>query len=218
MEKAVLRPRKARIDEMRKKKMKKRNVQLATVTVAAAVTASSIGLGGKEAKASAGMYEVEKGDTLYRISKDFDLTVQQLKEMNDLHSDKIFPGQKLEVPTEYHTTETFLQHAAIYTVVPGDTLWSIADRYGVPVSELKSLNHLQNDMVLIHQRLIIMEDIAVQSAKIIGAADNFTVEFQAGGRHFALKVPYGTAQEYQRLAGKTVIVTHKNGSVINIQK
>ncbi|QVY61358.1 LysM peptidoglycan-binding domain-containing protein [Cytobacillus gottheilii] len=218
MEKAVLRPRKARIDETRKKKMRIRNTKLATVTVAAAVTASAIGLGGKEAKASAGTYEVEKGDTLYRISKDFDLTVQQLKEMNDLHSDKIFPGQKLEVPTEYHTTETFLQHAAIYTVVPGDTLWSIADRYGVPVSELKSLNHLQNDMVLIHQRLIIMEDIAVQSAKIIGAADNFTVEFQTGGRHFALKVPYGTAQEYQRLAGKTVIVTHKNGSVINIQK
>ncbi len=218
MGKAVLRPRKARIEEKREKKRRKRNAQLATVTVAAAVTASSIGLGGKEANASAGKYVVEKGDTLYRISKDYDLTVQQLKEMNELVSDKIFPGQELDVPTEFHTTESFLQHAAIYTVVPGDTLWSIADRYSVPVSELKRINHLSSNMVLIHQRLIIMEDIAVQSAKIVGAADNFTIEFQSGSRHFALKVPYGTAQEYQRLAGKTVIVTHKNGAVVNIQK
>lgn len=218
MEKTVLRPRKARIEDSRKKRMKKRNAKLATVTVAAAVTASAFGLAGKEAKASAGTYSVEKGDTLYRISKDFDLTVEQLMEMNNLKSDKIYPGQELEVPTEYHTAETFLQHAAVYTAVPGDTLWSIADRYGVSVAELKKMNHLTDDMVLIHQRLIIMEDIAVQSAKIVGAADNFTVEFQAGSRHFSLKVPYGTAKDYQRFAGKTVIVTHKNGAVINIQK
>ncbi|WP_051428366.1 LysM peptidoglycan-binding domain-containing protein [Bacillus sp. J33] len=166
---------------------------------------------------SSGTYVVKKGDNLYQIAKKFDMTIEELKKANSLTSDSIYPGQTLNVPTEWHTAETFLQHAAIYTVVPGDTLLGISKRYNISMNELKAINNLKNDMVLINQKLIIMEDISYTKAKLIGAADNFTIEFKTGNKYLSLKVPYGTASSYQRMAGKEVIVTHKNGALINIQ-
>jgi LysM repeat protein len=172
---------------------------------------------GESANDSAGSYTVKKGDNLYRIAQKYDMTIKELKTANNLTSDYIYPGQVLNVPAEWHTTETFLQHAAIYTVVPGDTLLDISKRYNISINELKAINNLKNDMVIINQKLIIMEDIASTKAQIVGAADNFTIELKAGNQYLSLKVPYGTAQSYQRLAGKEVIVAHKNGALINIQ-
>lgn len=42
-------------------------------------------------------YTVKKGDTLYRISRMHDTTVETLKSLNNLKSDLIFPNQKLNV-------------------------------------------------------------------------------------------------------------------------
>jgi LysM repeat protein len=43
-------------------------------------------------------YEIKEGDTLFRISKKYDLSVEELARMNDLHEDELlFVGQKLVV-------------------------------------------------------------------------------------------------------------------------
>lgn len=45
----------------------------------------------------AGFYEVQKGDTFYSISKKFNLSVEELKQKNNLYDDALSIGQKLKI-------------------------------------------------------------------------------------------------------------------------
>jgi LysM repeat protein len=209
--------RKGRILNDKRKKMKARGMTAASTVLAAVIASAGFSASPKEAQALTGSYKVKQGDTLYKISRKHDMTVKELKAVNRLKSDTIHPGQILEVRTERHTEEPFNNETAIYTVVPGDTLWGIAKRYRMNVNELKSLNKLKSDMVLINQKLIIKGDISKTKAIITGAADNFTVEFKHGDEYFTLKVPYGTAQSYQKMSGKEILVVYKDDALINVQ-
>ncbi|GLB59024.1 LysM peptidoglycan-binding domain-containing protein [Cytobacillus sp. NCCP-133] len=217
MQTTITQTRKGRIMKEKRKQAKARRLKAASTAFAAAIAASSFNAGANGTHALTDTYTVQKGDTLYQISKEHNMTVNELKAVNQLKSHLIVPGQKLEVRIEKHTEETLLQNAAIYTAVPGDTLWGIAKRYSMQVSELKAVNNLKSDMILIGQKLIIQEDMAVTKAIIVGAADTFTVEFKTGNDYFRLQVPYGTAQSYQKKAGEEVVVAHKNGALIQIQ-
>ncbi|URT70736.1 LysM peptidoglycan-binding domain-containing protein [Cytobacillus firmus] len=207
--------RKERIQNDKRKKMKARGMTAASTVFAAVIASAGFSASAKEAQALTGFYKVKQGDTLYKISRDHDMTVKELKAVNNLKSDKIQPGQKLEVRIERHTEDSF--ETAVYTVVPGDTLWGIAKRYRMSVNELKTLNKLKRDMVLINQKLTIKGDISRTNAIITGAADNFTVEFKNGDDYFTLKVPYGTATSYQKMSGKKILVVYKDDALINIQ-
>ncbi|WP_228460254.1 LysM peptidoglycan-binding domain-containing protein [Cytobacillus dafuensis] len=213
----IMQSRKERIIAERRTKARKRKVTFAGATLAAAITASSFALTTNEAKALSGTYTVKEGDSLYRISKENGISIKELKSINKLTSDKIYIGQTLEVPVKLQTPGDSLQSAAVYTVAPGDTLWSIANRFGISVEELKKQNNLTKNMVLIDQKLIILDNIFYKKAKVIGAVDKQTVEFISNNNHFVLMVPYGTAHTYQKLAGKEVIVSYKNGALIQIQ-
>ena len=68
-------------------------------------------------------YTVQKGDTLYGISKQFDVPVETIKRVNNLSNDRISVGQQLQIPTTTTTTT--------YTVVKGDTLYKIANQYNL---------------------------------------------------------------------------------------
>ncbi|MCS0788689.1 LysM peptidoglycan-binding domain-containing protein [Cytobacillus firmus] len=209
--------RKERILNDKRKKIKARGMAAASTVFAAVIASAGFSVSSKEAQALTGTYKVKHGDTLYKISREHDMTVKELKAVNHLKSDTIHLGQTLEVRTERHTEEPFNNETAVYTVVPGDTLWGIAKRYRMNVNELKRLNKLKSDMVLINQKLTIKGDISRIKAVITGAADNFTVEFKNGDDYFTLKVPYGTAQTYQKMSGKEVLVVYKDGSLIDIQ-
>lgn len=213
----ITQTRKERIAEERKVRVKKHRIKLACAALAATIASSTFYATPKAAKALSGTYIVKEGDSLYRISKENGISIKELKSTNQLTSDNIYIGQTLEIPVNLHTPGDSLKNAAIYTVAPGDTLWGIANRFGVSVDELKKQNNITRDMVLIGQNIIILDDIFYKKAKIVGAVDNTTVEFVANKKHFVLMVPFGTAESYQKLAGKEVIVSYKNGALIQIQ-
>ena len=77
-------------------------------------------------------YVVEKGDTLYSVAKKFDISVNKLKEYNNLTSNLLSVGQKILIPIEDDTT---------YVVKIGDTLYSIAREFNTTVDKLKQLNN-----------------------------------------------------------------------------
>lgn len=154
-------------------------------------------------------YYVKTGDTLSIIAQKFKVSVEALKKVNRLTSDTIFVGQKLKIPTT-----TVKQSVYYYNVEAGDTLKGIAERFHVSASDIKKLNKLQNDMVLIGQKLIISNDISKQKGVIVGASDNFTIEFQTDKGSIPLKVAYGTAQSYQNLSGKEVTIAYRNNALI----
>ena len=94
-------------------------------------------------------YTVKSGDSLWSIANKYNTTVSNLKSLNNLSSDVLQIGQVLNVPS------SSVSAGNTYTVKSGDSLWSIANRYGTSVSELKSLNNLSSNSLTIGQELIL---------------------------------------------------------------
>ncbi|WP_433742245.1 LysM peptidoglycan-binding domain-containing protein [Falsibacillus pallidus] len=126
--------------------MKKSIVALATAAVFTGAMAGT---------ASAQEYEVNKGDTLWGISKHYGTTVENLKKWNNLGSDIIYPDQELTVSP--------LEH---YSVGEGDTLWGIANEYGVTVDQVKEWNKLSSDLIKPGQSLVIYLNDKASSAPV----------------------------------------------------
>ena len=92
-------------------------------------------------------YVVVKGDNLYSIANKYNVTVTDIKKLNNLTDNTLKVGQVLKIPG----TESY----ATYTVKKGDSLWKIANQYGVTVNELKEINNLSGTLLTIGQSLLI---------------------------------------------------------------
>ena len=95
-------------------------------------------------------YVVQKGDTLYGISRQFNTSVQKLRELNNLSDDNIVPLQVLIVAKN---DENNPSECVIYTVVEGDNLYSIAKKYDTTVDAIKRYNNLTSNNLSIGQRI-----------------------------------------------------------------
>lgn len=84
-------------------------------------------------------YTVQAGDTLFAIAARFNVSTQQLRELNNLVDDNIFAGQILRIP-EGEPTPT--PEPFRHIVQPGETLFGIAAQYGVNVNVLAEVNAL----------------------------------------------------------------------------
>lgn len=85
-------------------------------------------------------YTVKSGDSLWSISKKFGITVDKLKNANNLSSNLLSVGQNLIIPgKEAQATSDE------YVVKKGDTLYSIARKYNTSVDNLKSINNITTD-------------------------------------------------------------------------
>lgn len=103
------------------------------------------------------LYVVQKGDSLYSIGLKYGLTVDELKKANNLSSNNLSIGQELYIPgleTEEQLPEE-TPNEITYVVQKGDSLWSIAKKYGINVNELKEYNNLTNNTLSINQKLLI---------------------------------------------------------------
>ena len=96
-------------------------------------------------------YTVVAGDSLSEIAKRYNTSVQAIKHANQLTSDRIYVGQQLTVPLE--GKESKEQILINYTVVAGDTLSEIAQRFNTSVNDIKRVNHLESNLIRIGQVL-----------------------------------------------------------------
>lgn len=108
-------------------------------------------------------YKVEKGDTLYSISRKYQITVAELRTANNLsENDVIKVGQKLIIPdadigtaAALSSTKTAGSSASAstaktveYVVAKGDTLYGIARKNGMTVADLMAINNLDSSAVI----------------------------------------------------------------------
>jgi LysM repeat protein len=138
-----------------------------------------------------GQYTVQPGDTLSGIAAMYGTTVDSLVALNGIQNPNlIYVNQVLNIReghTTVHTTGTGTQ----YTVQPGDTLSGIAAMYGTTVSELASLNGIQNpNLIYVNQVL-----------NVNGGGDThgpgyavYTV--RAGDTLSAISLKYGTTVQH----------------------
>ena len=92
-------------------------------------------------------YIVQKGDSLWSIANKFNMTVSELKNLNNLTNNLLSIGQVLKIKDSSNNGKT------TYTVQKGDSLWVIANKYGITTEELKSYNNLKSNLLSIGQVL-----------------------------------------------------------------
>ncbi len=100
----------------------------------------------KKKKQSYQTYTVKDGDNLTAIAASYDVDVADVKDWNDLESDKIMVGQKLKIYSDKKVTSSS-KKAKTYTVKAGDNLTKIADANGVSVADIKEWNGLDSDVI-----------------------------------------------------------------------
>lgn len=112
------------------------------------------GVGGMTNPATNQTYTVEKGDTLYSVALKYNTTPSNIINKNGLTSDKLSVGQELIIPPDIESTgEDFVDTTNTYIVKRGDSLYSIANLYNIPVQDLINYNNLSGEIITVGQVL-----------------------------------------------------------------
>ena len=101
-------------------------------------------------------YDVKKGDSLYSIAQKFNIDVSELKMINNLSSNVLSIGQQLIIPKINENDKK--ENNNYYIVEPGDTLYYISRKKGTTVDEIKRINNLNNNLLTIGQKLLILQN------------------------------------------------------------
>jgi LysM repeat protein len=101
------------------------------------------------------IHKVEAGQTLYFLSKKYNIGIDQLRQANpDILDDLIIkPAQVLVIPVENKTVELDQGGYKIHVVKTKETLYSLSKLYDISVSELINLNQLESANISIGQEL-----------------------------------------------------------------
>ncbi|MEQ7317724.1 LysM peptidoglycan-binding domain-containing protein [Vagococcus fluvialis] len=98
-------------------------------------------------------YTVKSGDSLYKIASQHNVTVDQLKKENNLSGDMIYVGQTLRIPGKSVQAPVQTNKNKRHKVVSGDSLWSLSNKYGTSVKQIKAWNNLTSDVIYTGQNL-----------------------------------------------------------------
>ena len=97
-------------------------------------------------------YEVKLGDNLYTIGKENNISVEELKEINNLKSNILTIGMKIKIPINKAIVGN-----NYYIVSEGDTLYSIAKKFNITVPTILKLNDLSSTIITVGQKLKVRE-------------------------------------------------------------
>ncbi|WP_338470999.1 LysM peptidoglycan-binding domain-containing protein [Niallia sp. XMNu-256] len=139
-------------------------------------------------KGNSSTYKIQSGDTLGKIAKQFDMTIAELKTLNNLKSDLIYAGATLRVsgqgaPSQPAQTVSIQAEKSVatpttdnaktdtYVIKSGDTLGKIASKFNTSVSNLKSLNGLRSDLIFVGQKLKVTGTAPASSVNKVSSAE-----------------------------------------------
>ncbi len=179
------------------------------------------------------VYYVRYGDTLFSIARRFNTTVPAIMAANNLTSDFIFAGQRLNIPTGQTNvtltpgTPTATPTGTItpstitpgpftckYTVQYRDTLFSIAYRYHTTVGALMQANYLYYPLIYVNQQLTVPCINPAPSpfpTYTVQQGDNlFRIAIQYGTSIYAIAVVNGIFNPNLIFVGQTLVIPYPN--------
>lgn len=139
-------------------------------------------------------YIVEPGDTLWAISIKYGTTVNEIIALNDIvNPNLIYPGQNLRILTNstIEGNQTNNLNNVIYTVKKGDTLYRIANMYGVTISQIVNLNNIANpNLIYPGQRL------RIKSLSTAGSVTTNVYKVKRGDNLWRISRRFGVTVNY----------------------
>jgi len=103
-------------------------------------------------------HTVQSGDTLWGISREYQISVDEIRRLNNMSDASLSLGQRLQVSIDSpsyggNTAAASSPNTSIYTVQAGDSLWRIATKFNISTNELKALNGLTSNALSLGQQL-----------------------------------------------------------------
>ena len=122
-------------------------------------------------------YKVKNGDTLYSISKKLDVSIDKIKNDNNLHKATIKPNQILYISKKVSSKSTARSKSKLdyYTVKKGDTLSKIARKTQIPMTKIMALNNINQKSLRVGQKLVLAKSTSV-SEKSTRISENDAAE------------------------------------------
>ena len=160
------------------------------------------------------MYKVLAGDTLYSIANKLDTTVLELKKINNLTTDILKIGQILKIPTKIAQ----IGDTDLYQVKSGDTLYSLANKFNININELKTINNLVNDNLIVGQLLNVPSGLSMVNTYVVEKGDTL----YSIAKRFDISV--SKLKEYNGLTnnllslGQTLIIPIKEDTTYVVKK
>jgi membrane-bound lytic murein transglycosylase D len=120
--------------------------------------ASSLGDRTTKSSANVNYYKVRTGDSIGKIAEMYKVSIASIKKWNNLRSNKIIAGKTLKIYSDAGVNDisdapVSKNKTKIHRVGRGDSLYSIANAYGMTVERLKALNNLTGNKILAGQKL-----------------------------------------------------------------
>lgn len=112
-------------------------------------------------EAQAPVHVVKQGETLYSIARTYSVSIQELVKLNPglTTSTQVKLGQRINVPGGNTTTTANTGGnkvaARVHTVTKGETVYSVAKKYGITASDIKQWNSLSDLNIKIGQKLVV---------------------------------------------------------------
>ncbi len=131
-------------------------------------------------------YTVKSGDSLWKIANNYNLTVQQIRNVNNLKSDVLYVGQVLKLTGKASSGTSSSSSSSsnassgtttTYTVKSGDSLWVIAQKFNVTAQQIREKNNLKTDVLQVGQKLVITGKAASSSSS--SGSSNTTISTSA---------------------------------------
>jgi len=131
---------------VRLKLPKNKKTEIATITKAATSRSTT----------NPSVHIVKRGDSLSKISIDYNVTISSLKKFNKLKKDTVYIGQKIKIPGRTTASRAAQSNRPTkHKVKRGDTLSEIADLYGLSMKQIMKANKMRSRTVMLGQTLVI---------------------------------------------------------------
>ncbi len=152
-----------------------------------AVLASALMVGSQAASAAATLHQVKQGETLSEIANQYNVSVDSLVQLNSLSNpDLIISGETLTITNDSLGNSPAAGGTDIrqHVVIPGETLYQIAQQYGMTVESLAQINNLANPNVILPGTALkvpAVSSAATQTATLPSTATDVTLHLVASG-------------------------------------
>lgn len=138
----------------------------------------------------ASTYEVQKGDSLFKIAQKNNTSVQELKTLNHLNSNIILPRQVLKIDDK---EKTYIEKT--YIVKAGDSLNKIAHKFGTTTNQLIKLNkEISNPNIIVVGQAIRLSGSSDSSSSSVEQSDTYIVK--SGDSLYKISKTYNTTVEF----------------------
>ena len=149
-------------------------------------------------------YTVQAGDSVWGISQQTGVSMDNLRSWNKIQNNFIYPGQVLQLvapgtTTQTNTNTTNTNGDKTYTVKAGDSVWGISHQTGVSMSDLRAWNNIQNNFIYPGQKLIIAKKANNnQNTHTNTSTNNKTYTVKAGDSVWAIAQKTGVSMDTLR--------------------